>query len=291
MIKSGTSFLVLFYWHFRIFGYLRGSRLILSHFPSFRKWYNAPNRKKKRIYSGLVSEFGVINAGKILNSLENGITEVSLALMQLNVRPGTTDQRTFLHMFGELPYSIRFPGDEPRLIIDCGANVGYASHLFSRHYPSAKIVAIEPDGDNYRMLCDNVKLFPNVHCVKAAIWSTEENLRITNPHAASWAFRVDKADGEDVSGVKALTIDGVLRESAEKIIDILKIDIEGAERELFTQGTTAWLERTKLIFIELHDFLVPGCSAVFYKAIEGLPFRLFYDGETVIALNTRFFRY
>jgi hypothetical protein len=55
-------------------------------------------------------------------------------------------------------------------------------------------------------------------------------------------------------------------------IDILKLDIEGAERELFNLGAEAWLGAVGQIIIELHDRFVPGCAFAFYAKIANYPF-------------------
>ena len=44
-------------------------------------------------------------------------------------------------------------------------------------------------------------------------------------------------------------------------IDILKCDIEGAEAELLTAGTDAWLSQVRLLIIETHEGIRPGSEA------------------------------
>jgi hypothetical protein len=62
-------------------------------------------------------------------------------------------------------------------------------------------------------------------------------------------------------------------------IDILKLDIEGAEFELFNTGAEAWLDAVGQIVIELHDWIRPGCSKSFYSAIGSRPFLQQINGE------------
>ena len=262
--------------------------MLMNHSQSCSKWLNKPSRQKNRIRRGLSTQFGHENAAVIFDSLELGEPHVSLhAQHKIRVRPDTTDLKTFAQIFGELPYEICLPGREPRLILDCGANVGYASILFAKKYPTTKILAIEPDESNFKTLCENLRRFKNVKCLKAAIWGLEKDLRIMNPNTGARSFRVEEVEANYNAQLKGLTIDRLLFESQEEIIDILKIDIEGAEREIFKNGTPYWLKRTRILLIELHDFIVPGCSADFYEATKDLSFIMFYDGETIIALNTQ----
>jgi hypothetical protein len=62
-------------------------------------------------------------------------------------------------------------------------------------------------------------------------------------------------------------------------IDLLKLDVEGAERELFSQNPD-WLNNVSAIFIELHDPFVPGCAQAFYSALTSRPFRQEQRGDT-----------
>jgi hypothetical protein len=43
-------------------------------------------------------------------------------------------------------------------------------------------------------------------------------------------------------------------------IDLLKVDIEGAEKEAFE--TCDWIRDVRCLMIELHDGFKPGCSEV-----------------------------
>jgi Methyltransferase FkbM domain len=64
-------------------------------------------------------------------------------------------------------------------------------------------------------------------------------------------------------------------------VDILKLDIEGAEREVFAHNAEQWLDKVRVIGIELHDRWVPGCSRAFYQAVCGYDFNHTIIGESV----------
>ena len=57
-------------------------------------------------------------------------------------------------------------------------------------------------------------------------------------------------------------------------IDLLKLDIEGAEREIFGTGDLDWMNRTRAIIIELHDRFRPGCEAAFLSAAKRFGFEI-----------------
>jgi hypothetical protein len=67
-------------------------------------------------------------------------------------------------------------------------------------------------------------------------------------------------------------------------VDVLKIDVEGAELELFASGYVPWLSRTSNLAIELHD---QDCEQVFLRAMTGYHCQRRQSGETTICRNIR----
>ena len=70
-------------------------------------------------------------------------------------------------------------------------------------------------------------------------------------------------------------------------IDILKIDIEGSEKEVFQHGYADWLPKIKVLIIELHDRMVPGASAAVFSAINQYDFSVDIKGENLVFTNNR----
>lgn len=189
----------------------------------------------------------------------------------LAARIGTSD----LHALNEVllagDYDFDLPRLEPRLVIDGGANVGYASVLFATRWPRARVIAVEPESSNVAMLRRNVSHLPNVEVVPAALWPRSGWLRIANPQAAAWSVRVVEAAHGPGPAVRATTVSELLASCGASVIDLLKLDIEGAERELFAQGADEWLAR--VLIIELHDER-PGTTETFHRAVERHGFRV-----------------
>jgi hypothetical protein len=57
----------------------------------------------------------------------------------------------------------------------------------------------------------------------------------------------------ETSTVKTVDIETLLQSSGRREIDILKVDIEGAEKIVFSKNYEEWIKKEKNIFIELHD--------------------------------------
>ena len=212
--------------------------------------------------------------------------ETNVFLRMLNrrvtIRPGTSDLRCLSKIFVDYEYVVPFEVN-PRLIVDAGANIGLATLYFSSKFPGTKIIALEPEPSNYDLLVRNCSGMTNVTTLHAAVWNTDTPLHIANPDAEKWAYTVT-AGTLNGSGIKALTIPQILAQSGHDTIDILKLDIEGAERELFRDGCEEWLPRVKMIIIELHDRHAPGCSRAVYSKLCQMPFDQEIRGENVFVL-------
>jgi FkbM family methyltransferase len=188
------------------------------------------------------------------------------------LRRGTSDIFCLQNVFLDQEYTTPFQVN-PKVIIDGGANIGLTTLFFSEKYPGAKIVAIEPESSNFEILKKNCGGLANVILIHAALWPTDQELSIQDPTLEKWAFSVSaKANGSASESVKAITVPALLRQLGLEYIDILKLDIEGAERELFKEGAESWLGSVGQIIIELHDRITSGCASAFYSRIARYPF-------------------
>lgn len=218
-----------------------------------------------------------------VSTLRRGLLRLSIPQSRTSivVRGGTSDVQTFEQVFlsNESDYSFE-PGTPPRVIVDGGANAGYASVYFANRFPGAHIIAIEPEASNFELLRLNTAAYPNVLLLRSGLWGRRTALKIENPSDAKWAFRVDEG-GEATEAIPAITMNDVLSLSPTGAVDILKLDIEGAEREVFREDPK-WLERVDALIVELHDRIRPGCSEVVHAAAERYGFRTTPRGEHVI---------
>jgi FkbM family methyltransferase len=199
----------------------------------------------------------------------------------LRMRAGTSDRGCFNQIFVNGEYDSPYPG-MPRLIIDAGANVGYATVRFASLYPGASIIAVEPQRDNFDLLCQNARPFPGVRTLMSGVWPRTAALVIDNPNDRPWAFRVREARPEE-SSFPAVSIADLLRESGAPTLDILKLDVEGTEYDLFSDpGCHDWLDRTNMLFVETHDHQRPGCRRVLEDAIARHAFEQSQVGENLV---------
>jgi FkbM family methyltransferase len=174
----------------------------------------------------------------------------------IHIRPAGSDTDTLSeilvkHVYAKLVDAV--PSAE--YVIDLGANIGLASRLFGTRYPTSRIVSVEPDAENFEMLLKNVAgLVREGRCtpLRRAVWNSHASLTIARPTDASQYDSISVRQGGVGQAVDSVTMVDLLAESGFPRVDILKIDIEGAEVELF-QGDVDWLKRVNAIAIEFHD--------------------------------------
>lgn len=197
-----------------------------------------------------------------------------------------TDYKVFEDVFINETYKVNTKS-KPKLVIDAGANVGYSSVYFANRYPSARIIAIEPESDNYRLLKRNVGPYHQVSTVQTALWDRVIPFHVTNQNSGAWAFQVEEAKVADPGLTTTTTLNRLIAASREQFIDILKIDIEGAERHVF-HSNLEWLDYVGTIVIELHDWIVPGSSNSMWSAISGKRFDVVASENVYVLTNRRF---
>jgi FkbM family methyltransferase len=173
-------------------------------------------------------------------------------------------------------------------IIDCGANIGCSAVYFLSKYPDAELIAIEPDEDNCRILTKNLAPFgERARVLQAAIWSSDQRLRIDRGQfgdGKEWSYQVRVCRDDEQADVSAIGLETIIKQFNWEQVDLLKIDVEGAELELFASGYEPWLSRTRNLAIELHG---QDCEQVFLRAMTGYHYQVRQSGETTICRNIR----
>jgi FkbM family methyltransferase len=138
--------------------------------------------------------------------------------------------------------------DDVRIVVDCGANIGITSLFLAARYPRAKILSVEPHPENFALLKANVAAVPRIVPIRACVTGTSQStVRFTTSKAA-WGNSIS-TDSRGVL-VPAITIAEVCEQNGIDKIDLLKLDIEGAEAQVLENG--AFLARTEHIIVELH---------------------------------------
>lgn len=175
--------------------------------------------------------------------------------------------------------------EAPR-ILDCGAHVGLASLWMKRRWPRARITAFEADPEIARLLRANLERngASDVEVVEAAVWRCDGDVPFRAP--GSDAGAVD-AVAADTGGARIRVRSVRLRHWLTEPIDLLKMDVEGAELDVLDDSADR-LHHVRAVHLEVHDFdsgrrLLPGClvrlaEAGFTYALSDLGSALWREG-------------
>ncbi len=155
---------------------------------------------------------------------------------------------------------------DPSVIVDAGANIGIASILFAIKFPKARIYAIEPATDNFELLKMNVSAYSSIVPVKCALMGEDGVGDIRNVGGSTLGYQVARGEGNGT--VKCISVETFCKEFNIEKIDLLKIDVEGAENDIFSKKI-GWLSNVRVLIIELHDRFVKGCNKNVFAATDG----------------------
>jgi FkbM family methyltransferase len=221
--------------------------------------------------SRYLNEYGLLGLAEILSNKCCGFPKLMVAYPPklghaVRLRLHTSDTMVFGNVFMEEEYSFGLPSSA-NVIVDAGANIGMTPIYYAKMFPKARIFAIEAERSNFELMLKNIEPYPNITPIHAALWGSEGNISIADPLPGafgSWGFTVSSQPGD----VRAITISSLMRDFGIDHIDLLKIDIEGSEKEVFE--ACDWQDRFDSIVIELHDRYTPGCSKAVKGALQGL---------------------
>jgi FkbM family methyltransferase len=178
-------------------------------------------------------------------------------------------------------------GRQP-LIIDCGANIGASVLWFLARYPHAHIIAVEPAPDNAALLRRNCAGL-DVDVRQAGIAGEDGIAHLSNPGTSGMGYQTHQSNaGPEIDMVAVATL---LESTPASLYTpfLLKVDVEGAEMDLFS-GDCSAINRFPLIILEPHDWLLPGrlSSQSFFRfhAAAGREFCMKHENIASIALRS-----
>ena len=173
------------------------------------------------------------------------------------------------------------------MIVDAGANIGDSTLRFRRFHPSATIIAIEADADNHAVLEKNFADDPKVRCLHRALWHEAATLHVHKTWANVASRAGPASTGTSSQPVAAISVPGLMQELGLAEIDILKLDIEGAESVVFKTADTSWLHRVRCIIFECCDADDPGTTMAIFDVLirAGVRFNCHVSGESIILIR------
>jgi FkbM family methyltransferase len=159
-------------------------------------------------------------------------------------------------------FSAREPKTNIETILDLGANIGCSALFFWSRLPAAAILSLEPEASNFIRLQSNLNLnsTAKIKTHRAAIWTEACKLQCVHDFRdkKESSSRFVKALDNEPTGLQqtdAIKIQDIVRLSGFSHVDLLKMDIEGAEAGLFrNEGFQDFLaEKVVRIAVEVHE--------------------------------------
>ena len=188
---------------------------------------------------------------------------------RLALRNGSSDLEVFEQHFARREVlDIPLPATVST-VVDLGANVGISVEVFRRMFPRARIVAVELERRNAELCKVNHASDPLVTVVNAAVWSRAGTVGVRDVADGEWAYRVRPLPaGSETAGIPAVTYPQLLAMHGLDRVDVVKMDIEGAEADVLEASSAEIFRTTAVCIIEIHDW-IEGVEARVRKVIDG----------------------
>lgn len=148
-----------------------------------------------------------------------------------------------------------------RTFLDVGANQGIYSLIAARHMPGGRVIAFEPVEDEAAKLERNIRLnrYRNVTVERMAVGATEGEVAMFVALSGMGAYSSLRPPGKDVSAetmtvqVKAITLDTYVVEKRLSSLDLVKVDVEGGERDVLRGAEQVIRSHQPIFMIEVED--------------------------------------
>jgi len=195
---------------------------------------------------------------------------------KLFLRTNSMDFNIFLRMIlneSSNEYNIDFEKylskNKNLVILDGGANIGLFTYFILNKFNDVKVIAVEPDKDNYKILRNNLKKYNNVICINGGIWNYNANLQIMGTSCGTVGFVVEEiSNPQGKEYIRGFGISDIMKKYHIDHFDIIKLDIEGSEYYVFDEEEYAWLNDTEMVMMELHDHIKMGASKRVFDVLQ-----------------------
>ena len=223
---------------------------------------------------------------------KSGRMDVTCCDRDVFIRPKATDFAVMVQILFHLEFGFllgtrdsishgSFLPSKIEYILDAGGNCGLSALFFASIFPDATVVTVESNPDNFQVLQRNTKGFSNIIPVNKGIWSKSAFLQVVkgSRHGREWDSQVVET-AEERNSIPATSISDLLRELNLSHFDVIKMDIEGSEKEVFEAADVhVWLSHVKVFLAELHPDMREGSDTAVHHHLRQSSFHEFAEGE------------
>jgi FkbM family methyltransferase len=216
--------------------------------------------------------------------------------MKFETRGKTTDINDAVVVLSGKEYPPELLGltnseENPPVVLDCGGHIGSFTMYVKSHWPNAKILVMEPVPDNLRLLKANIDRnhLTDITVIPFALYGTSGTFYIDMAGKQFDAVNVtaQKPQHDQYITIEALELSEVVAKQRVTAIDLMKLDIEGAEYNVFEHSLPALAAHVKRIIMEFHP---AGDKAKRDEIVnrlcgEGGPFTLIYETKNILGFE------
>jgi FkbM family methyltransferase len=202
--------------------------------------------------------------------------KVTIHGVEVEVRPNAPDlhvaDKTLGGEFDDVLLLVR--PLKHNFIIDAGGYIGTVAIMLARAFPEATVVTVEPSRENFAVLKKNTARYSNIIPLNAAIGPVEGRASFYDHADGPWGYSllantIQTAEKlKFLHEVEVVTISQIFQKFRATGADLLKLDIEGSEKQLL-QDCPSWIPQVRVIAAELHDWIQEGCQDAFRSATRG----------------------
>lgn len=200
---------------------------------------------------------------------KNSIIRVIIYGVPMSIRKGTPDLSVVISCFTSEFEILKhlYPKNYNGVIIDAGGYIGASSIALLKLFPNARILVLEPSLKNFALLKQNTNNFENIISLNKALSFENKLVDLFDRSNDTWGYTIvnnplDSNIVNHLNKIEALTLDSLGINIDD--IGLIKMDIEGAERDIFTYDSLNY-KKIPYLFVELHDRIIPDCSEVFFN--------------------------
>lgn len=215
-----------------------------------------------------------------------GLRSVALRKnVSFSFRSGDWGALTHFYLPGSPFFEAQSLGGVTR-ILDAGANIGAESVRFLLLYPKAQIVSIELERENFALLQKNTAWAGGrAHCINGALWhEPAANLMVRDSGEGMESFQVS-TNQQSGQVARGFSLEEIMSLKDWDEIDILKIDVEGAEKKIFEKVASGFLSKVRCLIVEPHDVYVPGALQSVFNALQQHRFKSYIVGENIVSIR------
>jgi FkbM family methyltransferase len=166
-------------------------------------------------------------------------------------------------------------------IIDCGSHIGFSILYFKALFPEAEILGFEPDPGNFKLLKENIEKnnLQNVTLLKNAVSDIDEKIQFYGGSSATSSFLKERG-GKEIIEIEAAKLSHYI----DREVDFLKMDIEGAEKQVFEDlATEKKIKMIAQIVFEYHHHIKGNVDELsnILKLLEDNNFGYQFENMTV----------